>query len=159
MSVNFHFDGLTGVMLLFVTVVSLMVIIYAIGYMRDHHGHPERGYERFFAFLGLFVFSMCMLTMSGNFVLLYLGWEAVGLCSYLLIGFYYQRPEAAAAAKKAFIVNRIGDFGFALGIFALYMFLKDVVQPGQNPLDYAVAFEYIRAGALTQNHSRSWRCC
>ena len=151
MSVNFHFDGLTGVMLLFVTVVSLMVIIYAIGYMRDHHGHPERGYERFFAFLGLFVFSMCVLTMSGNFVLLYLGWEAVGLCSYLLIGFYYPRPEAAAAAKKAFIVNRIGDFGFALGIFALYMFLKDVVQPGQNPLDYAVAFEYIRAGALTQN--------
>ena len=149
-SVNFFFDGLAGVMLAFVTVVSLMVVIYSIGYMRDHHGHPEVGYERFFAFLGLFVFSMCMLVMAGNFVLLYLGWEAVGLCSYLLIGFYYQRPSAAAAAKKAFIVNRIGDFGFALGIFALYMFLKDLVQPGENPLDYAVVFEYVRNGALTE---------
>ena len=70
--INFYFDGLTGVMLLYVTVVSLMVVIYSIGYMRDHHGHPEVGYERFFAFLGLFVFSMCMLVLAGNFVLLYL---------------------------------------------------------------------------------------
>jgi len=142
LSVNFYFDGLTGVMLLFVTFVSLMVVIYSIGYMRDHHGHPERGYERFFAFLGLFVFSMCTLAAAGNFVLLYLGWEAVGLCSYLLIGFYYPRPSAAAAAKKAFIVNRIGDFGFALGVFALYMFMKGHAQPGENPLDYAVVFKY-----------------
>ncbi len=139
---NFYFDGLTGIMLLFVTFVSLMVVIYAVGYMRDHHGHPERGYERFFAFLGLFVFSMVMLVLAGNFVLLYLGWELVGLCSYLLIGFYYGRPEAAAAAKKAFIVNRIGDFGFALGIFALYMFVSPLASAGENPLDYAVAFQY-----------------
>ncbi len=139
---NFYFDGLTGIMLFFVTVVSLMVVIYAVGYMRDHHGHPERGYERFFAFLGLFVFSMIMLVLAGNFVLLYLGWELVGLCSYLLIGFYYGKPEAAAAAKKAFIVNRIGDFGFALGIFALYAFVSPLTAVGENPLDYAVSFKY-----------------
>ena len=151
--VSFYFDGLTGVMLAFVTVVSLMVIIYSIGYMRDHHGHPEVGYVRFFALMGLFVFSMCMLVAAGNFVLLYLGWEAVGLCSYLLIGFYYKRPSAAAAAKKAFIVNRIGDFGFALGIFALYMFLKDIVADHENPLDYAVAFKYVAEGALTQGQT------
>ncbi len=142
LAVNDYFDGLTGIMLLFFTVVSLMVVIYAVGYMRDHHGHPERGYERFFAFLGLFVFSMAMLVLAGNFVLLYLGWELVGLCSYLLIGFYYQKPEAAAAAKKAFIVNRVGDFGFALGIFAILWFVRGHVQPGENPLDYAVVFKY-----------------
>ncbi|MCK4340887.1 MAG: NADH-quinone oxidoreductase subunit L [Phycisphaerae bacterium] len=142
LTVSFYFDGLTGIMLLFFTVVSLLIMIYSIGYMRDHHGHPERGYERFFAFMGVFVFSMAMLVMAGNFVLLYLGWELVGLCSYLLIGFYYKRPSAAAAAKKAFIVNRIGDFGFALGIFALYMFLRGYIQPGENPLDYAVVFKY-----------------
>ena len=151
LTVNFYFDGLTGVMLLFFTVVALIIVVYAIGYMRDHHGHPERGYERFFAFLGLFVFSMAVLVMAGNFVLLYLGWEAVGLCSYLLIGFYYGKPSAAAAAKKAFIVNRIGDFGFALGIFALYSFLRGHVQPGENPLDYEVVFSY--AGHLAQTAS------
>jgi len=148
-SAGFYVDRLTGLMLLFVTVVSLMVVIYSIGYMRDHHGHPERGYERFFAFLGLFVFSMCMLVLAGNFVLLYLGWELVGLCSYLLIGFYYPRPQAAAAAKKAFLVNRVGDFGFALGIFALFMFMRGHVQPGESPLDYAVVFKY--AGQLTED--------
>ncbi|MCG3125789.1 MAG: NAD(P)H-quinone oxidoreductase subunit 2, chloroplastic [Phycisphaerae bacterium] len=143
--VNFFVDSLAGMMLVTVTFVGLMVVIYAVGYMRDHHGHPEPGYERFFAFLGLFIFSMCMLVLAGNFALLYLGWELVGLCSYLLIGFYYQKPEAAAAAKKAFLVNRIGDFGFALGIFALYMFISPLVQPGENPLDYAVAFKYAAA--------------
>lgn len=117
---EFRLDPLTGVMLVTVLSVSLMVVIYSSGYMRDHHGHPERGYERFFAFLALFVFSMCLLVLGGNFVLLYVGWELVGLCSYLLIGFYYQKPSAAAAAKKAFIVTRIGDFGFALGIFMIF---------------------------------------
>ena len=139
---NFAVDGLTSIMLLFVCVVSLMVVIYAVGYMKDHHGHPEAGYQRFFAFLGLFVFSMGMLVLAGNFVLLYLGWEAVGLCSYLLIGFYFRKPSAAAAAKKAFIVNRIGDFGFALGIFSIYYVLKDHVRPGENPLDYTTVFAY-----------------
>ncbi|TWT45784.1 NADH-quinone oxidoreductase subunit L [Phycisphaerae bacterium RAS1] len=140
---NFFYDSLTGVMMLVVTVVSLMVLIYSIGYMRDHHGHPERGYERFFAFLALFVFSMSMLVMAGNFVLLYLGWEAVGLCSYLLIGFYYGKPEAAAAAKKAFIVNRIGDLGFALGIFAIFLWIGPVARSGENPLDYVTVFKYV----------------
>jgi len=148
LAVNFYFDGLTGVMVAFVTVVSLMVVIYSIGYMRDHHGDPERGYERFFAFMGLFVFSMLTLSMAGNFVLLYLGWELVGLCSYLLIGFYYKRPSAAEAAKKAFIVNRVGDFGFALGVFSLYMFINPLTLPSENPLDYAVVFHYV--GQLSQ---------
>lgn len=147
--VNYFLDSLTGVMLVTVTFVGLMVVIYAIGYMRDHHGHSERGYERFFAFLALFVFSMAMLVLAGNFVLLYLGWELVGMCSYLLIGFYYGKPEAAAAAKKAFLVNRIGDFGFALGIFALYLFINPHVRPGENPLDYAVVFRYVAEGALS----------
>ena len=120
-NVEFRIDPLTSIMLLTVLSVSLLVVIYSVGYMRDHHGHPERGYERFFAFLGLFVFSMCMLILGGNFLLLYLGWELVGLCSYLLIGFYYQRPAAAAAAKKAFLVNRIGDFGFGVGILLIYL--------------------------------------
>ncbi len=150
LAVNFYFDGLAGIMLLFVTLVSTVIVIYAIGYMRDHHGEPEPGYERFFAFLGLFVFSMATLVMAGNFVLLYLGWELVGLCSYLLIGFYFRRPSAAAAAKKAFIVNRIGDFGFALGIFSLYWFLRGHVQPGENPLDYEVVFRYAGHLASTE---------
>ena len=119
-SINFRIDALTAVMLVTVTLVSLLVVIYSRDYMR-HAGHPERGYERFFAFLGLFVFAMCSLVLSGNFLLLYFGWEAVGLCSYLLIGFYYQRPAAAAAAKKAFLVNRIGDFGFGLGVLLIYL--------------------------------------
>ncbi len=153
-AVNFRFDGLTAVMLLFVTVVSTIIVVYSVGYMRDHDGRAERGYERFFAFLGLFVFSVCTLVMAGNFVLLYLGWELVGLCSYLLIGFYYKRPQAAAAAKKAFIVNRIGDLGFALGIFALYQFLttgpQPLVGPGENPLDYAVVFQHVAQLAPSQ---------
>jgi len=119
--VQFQIDALTAVMLLTVCTVSFLVVIYSRSYMRDHHGLPERGYERFFAFMSLFVASMCILVLAGNFLLLYLGWEAVGLCSYLLIGFYYPRPAAAEAAKKAFIVNRIGDFGFALGVLLIWL--------------------------------------
>ncbi|MFO0971886.1 MAG: NADH-quinone oxidoreductase subunit L [Phycisphaerae bacterium] len=125
-NVEFRIDPLTAIMLMTVLSVSLLVIIYSVGYMRDHHGHPERGYERFFAFLCLFVFSMCVLVLGGNFILLYVGWELVGLCSFLLIGFYYQRPSAAAAAKKAFLVNRVGDFGFALAILLVYRWCGDV---------------------------------
>ena len=121
-NVEFWIDPLTAIMLVTVTFISLLVVIYSKEYMR-HHDHPERGYERFFAFLALFVFSMCILVLGGNFVLLYLGWEAVGLCSYLLIGFYYEKPSAAAAAKKAFLVNRIGDFGFGVGILLIYLTL------------------------------------
>jgi NADH-quinone oxidoreductase subunit L len=138
LNVQFQVDSLTSIMLLVVLGVSFLVVIYSVGYMRDHHGHPERGYERFFAFLGLFVFSMCTLVLAGNFLLLYVGWELVGLSSYLLIGFYYQRPSAAAAAKKAFIVNRIGDFGFGLGILLIYLTF--------NTLDYSAVFDMVAKG-------------
>ena len=108
-------DGLTAVMLAMVTLVSSLVAIFAIGYM-----HGDRGYWRFFSYIGLFVFSMTMLVSVSNFALLYVFWEAVGLCSYLLIGFWYEKPEAAAAGKKAFLVNRVGDFGFAVAIFSIW---------------------------------------
>jgi NADH-quinone oxidoreductase subunit L len=124
--IDFRIDPLTCVMLLTVLGVSLLVVIYSVGYMRDHHGRPERGYERFFAFLALFVFSMCTLVLAGNFILLYVGWELVGLCSYLLIGFYYPRPSAAAAAQKAFLVNRVGDLGFGVGILLIYLSCGDL---------------------------------
>lgn len=142
-NVNFRIDPLAAIMLVTVCTVSLLVAVYSRDYIREH-GHPERGYERYFAFIALFVFSMCTLVLAGNFLLLYLGWELVGLCSYLLIGFYYQRPAAASAAKKAFIVNRIGDFGFGLGILAIYYWISPYVAAGQSPLDYAVVFENIQ---------------
>lgn len=109
-------DAMSALMLTMVTSVSLLVAIFASGYMR---GDP--GYPRFFAEIALFVFSMCMLVLAGNFLLLFVFWEAVGLCSYLLIGFWYHKTSAAAAAKKAFVVNRIGDFGFILGVFLIWM--------------------------------------
>jgi NADH-quinone oxidoreductase subunit L len=108
-------DTLTASMLAMVTFVSFLVAVYSIGYM-----HGERGYWRFFSYIGLFVFSMTMLVSVSNFLLLYVFWEAVGLCSYLLIGFWYEKPSAAAAGKKAFLVNRVGDFGFALGVFLIW---------------------------------------
>jgi len=108
-------DPLTAVMLATVTFVSLLVTVYSIGYMRS-----DPGYWRFFTYISLFVFSMTMLVSVNNFILLYVFWEAVGLCSYLLIGFWFQKPEAAAAGKKAFLVNRVGDFGLALGIFLIW---------------------------------------
>jgi NADH-quinone oxidoreductase subunit L len=109
-------DSLTAIMLAMVTFVATCVAIYSIGYMRG-----DSGYWRFFAYVSLFVFSMTMLVSVSNFVLLYAFWEAVGLCSYLLIGFWYERPQAAAAAKKAFLVNRVGDFGFALALFLIWV--------------------------------------
>lgn len=110
-SVGFLVDSLTATMLVIVTSVSLMVHIYTIGYMKG-----EEGYQRFFSYISLFTFAMLMLVMSNNFVQLFFGWEAVGLVSYLLIGFYYQRESAIFANLKAFLVNRVGDFGFVLGI-------------------------------------------
>ena len=98
-------------MMVVVTFVSLMVHIYTIGYMAD-----DPGYQRFFSYISLFTFSMLMLVMSNNFLQLFFGWEAVGLVSYLLIGFWYTRPTAIFANLKAFLVNRVGDFGFLLGI-------------------------------------------
>ncbi|HUG14745.1 MAG TPA: NADH-quinone oxidoreductase subunit L [Thermomicrobiales bacterium] len=115
-------DHLTAVMLLVVTSVSTLVHVYAIGYMK---GDP--GFYRFFSYLPLFVFSMVMLVLADNFLTLFVFWEAVGLCSYLLIGYYFRRTSAADAAKKAFIVNRIGDFGFGIGIMLLFVHLGSVV--------------------------------
>lgn len=111
MSVGFMIDSLTATMMCVVTSVSLMVHIYTIGYMKD-----DPGYSRFFSYISLFTFSMMMLVMSNNFLQLFFGWEAVGLVSYLLIGFWYTRDTAIYANMKAFLVNRVGDFGFALGI-------------------------------------------
>lgn len=115
-SIGFLIDQLTAVMLIVVTGVGSLIHIYSIGYM-----HGDKGYYRFFAYLSLFVFFMLMLVMANNFLLLYVGWEGVGLCSYFLIGFWYEKRAAADAGKKAFIVNRFGDFGFALGIFMVFL--------------------------------------
>ena len=109
-------DPLTATLLTIITGVGLLVAIYSIGYM---HGDP--GYPRFFALVAMFVFSMSMLVAASNFLLVYVFWEAVGACSYLLIGFWYTKPEAARAAKKAFLVNRVGDFGLAIATFLLWM--------------------------------------
>ena len=115
MEIGFLIDGLSAMMMCVVTFVSLMVHIYTIGYMADDDTSPG-GYQRFFSYISLFTFSMLMLVMSNNFLQLFFGWEAVGLVSYLLIGYYYQKPTAIFANMKAFLVNRVGDFGFILGI-------------------------------------------
>jgi NADH-quinone oxidoreductase subunit L len=113
--VALRLDALTCIMLTMVTFISLLVAVYSVGYMRD-----DRSYWRFFAYIALFVFSMTMLVLVSNFLLLFVFWEAVGVCSYLLIGFWYEKPSAAAAGKKAFLVNRVGDFGFMLGVFLIW---------------------------------------
>jgi NADH-quinone oxidoreductase subunit L len=114
-TIGFQVDPLSSVMLLVVTFVSFLIHVYSIGYM-----HGDEGYWRFFCYLNLFVFSMVMLVLANNLLLLYVFWEAVGLCSYLLIGFWYKRQSAVIAGKKAFIVNRVGDFGFGLGIMLIF---------------------------------------
>ena len=114
-AISLRVDPLTSIMLAMVTFISTLVAIYASGYM-----HGDRSYWRFFSYVSVFVFSMTMLVSVSNFVLLYVFWEAVGVCSYLLIGFWYEKPEAAAAGKKAFLVNRVGDFGFALALFLIW---------------------------------------
>jgi len=117
MEVGFLVDGLTAMMMCVVTFVSLMVHVYTIGYM-----HDDDGYNRFFAYISLFTFSMLMLVMSNNLLQLFFGWEAVGLVSYLLIGFWFNKPTAIFANMKAFLVNRVGDFGFILGIGLIYAY-------------------------------------
>src|SRR6266853_1204505 len=117
MEVGFLVDRLTALMMAVVSFVSLCVHVYTIGYMRE-----DPGYTRFFSYISLFTFSMLMLVMANNFMQLFFGWEAVGLVSYLLIGFWYTRPSAIFANLKAFIVNRIGDFGFVLGIAGIAYF-------------------------------------
>jgi NADH-quinone oxidoreductase subunit L len=125
--IGFLIDRLSATMMLVVSFVSLMVHIYTIGYMAD-----DPGYTRFFSYISLFTFSMLMLVMSNNFLQLFFGWEAVGLVSYLLIGFWYTRPTAIYANLKAFLVNRVGDFGFLLGIALVLMYF--------GTLDYAAVF-------------------
>src|SRR5689334_15684971 len=117
----FRIDTLTAVMLVVVNTVSALVHLYSIGYM---HEDPHR--PRFFAYLSLFTFAMLMLVTADNLVQMFFGWEGVGLASYLLIGFWYEKPSANAAAIKAFIVNRVGDFGFALGIFLVFVLFNSV---------------------------------
>src|SRR4051794_18947492 len=112
----FLFDPLTAVMLCVVCGIGFFITVFAAGYMKG-----EEGYFRFFAYLGLFIFAMTCLVMGNNLIMLYLGWEGVGLCSYLLIGYYYERPAAREAAKKAFLVNRVGDFGFGIGIMLTFL--------------------------------------
>ena len=114
--IAFLIDPLSAVMLLVVTGVGFIIHVYSIGYM-----HGEYGFRRYFAYLNLFVFAMLLLVMGNNFLLMFVGWEGVGLCSYLLIGYYYEKKSASDAGKKAFIVNRIGDFGFMLGMFLIFV--------------------------------------
>ena len=125
--VGFLIDRLTVTMMLVVTFVSLMVHIYTIGYMAE-----DPGYQRFFAYISLFTFAMLMLVMSNNFLQLFFGWEAVGLVSYLLIGFWYTRPTAIYANLKAFLVNRVGDFGFILGIGLVLAWFGSMNQRGNR---------------------------
>ena len=127
LKIGFLIDGLTAVMLLVVTFVSFMVHIYTIGYM-----HDDPGMQRFFSYIALFTFAMLMLVMSNNFLQLFFGWEAVGLVSYLLIGFWYEKPTAIFANLKAFLVNRVGDFGFIIGIGLVLAYF--------GTLDYAEVF-------------------
>ena len=124
----FRIDTLTAVMLVVVTTVSALVHLYSIGYMHDDPHRP-----RFFAYLSLFTFAMLMLVTADNLVQMFFGWEGVGLASYLLIGFWYEKPSANAAAIKAFIVNRVGDFGFALGIFLVFVLFGSVAFDGHLP--------------------------
>jgi len=138
-NVGFLIDHLSAMMMAVVTFVSLMVHIYTVGYMAD-----DDGYQRFFSYISLFTFSMLMLVMANNFLQLFFGWEAVGVVSYLLIGFWYKRPTAIFASLKAFLVNRVGDFGFVLGIAAVLRYTGSV--------DYASVFSHANQIAAAQVH-------
>ena len=135
LEIGFLIDRLTALMMIVVTFVSLMVHVYTIGYMAE-----DPGYQRFFSYISLFTFSMLMLVMSNNFLQLFFGWEAVGLVSYLLIGFWYTRPTAIYANLKAFLVNRVGDFGFLLGI--------GLILAHFGSLDYAIVFSKATANPV-----------
>ena len=144
-------DPLTAIMLVVVTGVSLMVQVYSIGYM---HGDP--GYARYFAYMALFTASMVGLVLAGNIVQLYVFWELVGLCSYLLIGFWYHKPAAAAAAKKAFIITRIGDFGLLLAILYLVFNVDTFASQGLNPLEIADIHKAVAIPGLLASGVVTW---
>src|SRR5947199_5033681 len=128
-------DRLSGIYALFVTFVGLLIHVFATGYM-----HGDRGFYRFFAYLNLFMFAMLTLVLADNFLLMFVGWEGVGLCSYLLIGYYTDRKEAGDAAKKAFVANRIGDWGVVLGIMLVFFLTGSISFFGQgNPLSAIAA--------------------
>src|SRR6516225_3197049 len=130
---DFAVDRLTAVMLLVVTGIGSLIHIYSIGYMAHEHGPHYGGYYRFFAYMNLFMFFMLVLVLAANFLVLFVGWEGVGLCSYLLIGFYFEKKFATDAGNKAFIVNRIGDFGFSLAMF--------YIVKSFGSLDFATVFQ------------------
>ncbi|MCG9128709.1 NADH-quinone oxidoreductase subunit L [Candidatus Poribacteria bacterium] len=136
-NIGFHVDALTSIMLLVITGVGFLIHVYSIGYM-----HGDEGYTRYFAYLNLFVFAMLILVLGNNYLLMFVGWEGVGLCSYLLIGFWYEKKTATDAGKKAFIVNRIGDFGFLLGMFTLFAAF--------GTLDFGSIFTEAEAGNYQQ---------
>jgi NADH-quinone oxidoreductase subunit L len=129
-------DPLSAVMLATVTFVATTIAVFSAAYMRGGHGTPDEGYARYFALISLFVFCMCLLVLANNFMLLFAGWEGVGVCSYLLVGYYYAKPSAASAARKAFLVTRLGDVGLILGIFLLY-------QSGGFNTNLTTLFEFI----------------
>jgi NADH-quinone oxidoreductase subunit L len=148
--IAFFVDSLTAMLLLVVTSVGLLVHVYSIGYMDG-----DRGFWRFFAYLNLFMFSMLLLILGDNYLMLYVGWEAVGLCSYALIGFWYKKPSAAGAAKKAFVVNRVGDVGFGLGVMMLWTTLGTLqfdgvfaAIGGQSELTITIISLLLFAGAV-----------
>ncbi len=153
MPVGFLIDRLSALMMVVVTFVSLCVHVYTIGYM-----HDDPGYTRFFAYISLFTFSMLMLVMANNFMQLFFGWEAVGVVSYLLIGFWYTRPTAIFANLKAFIVNRIGDFGFVLGIAALAYFTHSVDYRDAFGLATRIAQESIPLGGGHSVNALTFSC-
>ena len=136
-NIGFRVDALTAVMLLVITGVGFLIHVYSIGYM-----HGDAGYTRYFAYLNLFVFSMLILVLGNNYLMMFVGWEGVGLCSYLLIGFWYEKQSATDAGKKAFIMNRIGDFGFLLGMFTLFAAFQT--------LDFTAIFDKAEAGTFEQ---------
>src|ERR1700683_1044630 len=146
MQVGFLIDRLSALMMAVVTFVSLCVHVYTVGYMRD-----DPGYQRFFSYISLFTFAMLMLVMANNFMQLFFGWEAVGVVSYLLIGFWYTRPSAITANLKAFLVNRVGDFGFVLGIAGVLYYT--------GSMDYQPAFAAapeIATKNLMLFHGHAW---
>ncbi len=138
-NVGFQIDQLTVVMLMVVTTLSTLIHIYSVGYM-----HGDKGYARFFAYLNLFTFFMLVLVMANNFLLMFVGWEGVGLCSYLLIGFWYEKKSAADAGVKAFVVNRVGDFGFVLGMLFIFVTF--------GSLDYSTVFKAVTTDAARHSY-------
>jgi NADH-quinone oxidoreductase subunit L len=141
---GFLVDPLTGIMLLVVGLIGMLVHYYSIGYM-----HGDGGYYRFFAYLNLFMFAMFVLILADSYLLLFLGWEGVGLCSYLLISFWFRKKSASQAGKKAFIVNRVGDFGFTLAMFAIFV--------ATGTLQFTGVFEAAEKGDIASS-TMTWIC-